>query len=73
MDTSFRPPKGTSLSGTTRFELSLVQIGRTVQPVAFPKNPQKNRKKTVANWLFAQTTHVAVPKSKFACQVVSGV
>jgi len=27
----------------------------------------------VANWLFAQTTHVAVPKSKFASRVVSGV
>ena len=35
--TLFRPPKGTSLSGTTRFEPSLVQIGRTVRPVAFPK------------------------------------
>jgi len=27
----------------------------------------------VANWLFAQTTHVAVPQSKFACLVASGV
>ena len=27
----------------------------------------------MANWLFAQTTHVAVPKSKFACRVASGV
>jgi len=33
------------LSGTTRFELSLVQIGRTVRPVAFPKNPKKKEKK----------------------------
>jgi len=43
--------------------------------VAFPKNPPKTRKekKTVANWLFAQTTHVAVPKSKFAYRVASGV
>jgi len=43
--------------------------------VAFPKNPKKKKKekKTVANWLFAQTTHVAVPKSKFACRVASGV
>jgi len=31
-DTSFRPPKGTFLSGTTRFEPSLVQIGRTDHP-----------------------------------------
>ena len=44
-DTSFRPPKGTSLSGTTRFEPSLVQIGRTVRPVAFPKNPPKKKKR----------------------------
>ena len=34
---------------------------------------QKKEKKTVANWLFAQTTHVAVPRSKFACRVASGV
>jgi len=45
--TSFRPTKGTSLSGTTRFEPSLVQIGRTdctVRPVAFPKKPKKRKK-----------------------------
>ena len=47
--TSFRPPKGTSLSGTTRFEPSLVQIGRTVRPVAFPKKPKK-RKKEKRQW-----------------------
>ena len=40
----FRPPKGTSLSGTTRFEPSLVQIGRTVRPVAFP-NQKKEKKR----------------------------
>jgi len=34
---------------------------------------KKKEKKTVENWLFAQTTHVAVPKSKFACRVASGV
>jgi len=51
----------------------LVQIGRTVQPVALAKKPKKKEKRQVANWLFAQTTHVAVPKSKFACRVVSGV
>ena len=37
--------KGTSLSGTTRFEPSLVQIGRTVRPVALAKNPKKKKKK----------------------------
>jgi len=35
----------TSLSGTTRFEFSLVQIGRTVRPVAFPKKPKKRKKR----------------------------
>jgi len=45
MDTSFRPPKGTFLSGTTRFEFLLVQIGRTVRRVAFPKKPKKEKKK----------------------------
>jgi len=34
---------------------------------------QKKKKKTVANWLFAQTTHLAVSKSKFACRLASGV
>jgi len=43
-DTSFGPPKGTSFSGTTRFELSLVQIGRTVRPVALAKNPKKKKR-----------------------------
>jgi len=37
------------------------------------KKKEKKKKKTVANWLFAQTTQVAVSKSKFACQVASGV
>ena len=64
--TSFWPP--TSLSGTTGFEPSLIEIWRTVRPVDLAK-----KKKTVANWLFVQTTHVAVSKSKFACRVVSGV
>jgi len=49
-----------------------------VQPVALAKKTKEEKKKevikkTVANWLFAQTTHVAVPKSKFACRVASGV
>ena len=49
--TSFRPPKGTSLSKTTRFEPSLVQIGRTVRPVALAKKPKKERKKdTPRQW-----------------------
>ena len=44
--TSFRPPKGTSLSGTTRFEPSLVQIGCTVRPVALEKKPKNKERKT---------------------------
>ena len=54
----------------------MVQFGHTVRPVALAKNPPKKKKRhpqTVANWLFAQTTHVAVPKSKFACRVAPGV
>jgi len=42
-DTPFRPPKGTSLRGTTSFEPSLVQIWRTVRPVLGKEN--KKRKK----------------------------
>jgi len=37
------------------------------------KKQKKKEKKTVRNWLFAQTTHVAVSKSKFACRVASSV
>ena len=37
------------MSGTTRFEPSLVQIGRTVRPVAFPKKPKKE-KDTPRQW-----------------------
>ena len=73
---SFRPPEGTSLLGTTRFEPSLVQIWRNSATCGLGKEnkkKQKERKKTVANWLFAQTTHVAVLKSKFAYRVASGV
>jgi len=41
--TSFRPPKGSSLSGTTRFEPSLIQIWRTVRPVALAKKTKQKR------------------------------
>ena len=44
-DTSLKPPKGTSLRGTTHFEPSLVQVGRTVRPVALAKNPPKKKEK----------------------------
>ena len=44
--TSFTPPKGTSLYGTTHFEPSLVQIGRTVRPVALAKKPKKRQWQT---------------------------
>jgi len=37
------------------------------------KKERKKEKKTVANWLFAQTTQIAVLISKFACRVASGV
>ena len=44
-------------------------------PWPFLRNQKKKKRhpQTVPNWLFAQTTHVAVSKSKFACQVASGV
>jgi len=43
--TSFRPPKGTSLHGTTSFEPSLVQAWRTVRPVALAKKTKIEKKK----------------------------
>jgi len=42
--TSFRPPKGTSLRGTTHFEPWLVQIWRIVRPVALAKKTKKEKK-----------------------------
>ena len=48
--TSLRHPKGTSLSGTTRFVLSLVQIWRTVRPVALAKKPKKEKKTPPRQW-----------------------
>ena len=36
-----RPPKGTSLRGTTSFDVFCVKIGARVSAVAFLKNPQK--------------------------------
>ena len=37
------------------------------------KKKEKNIPKTVANWLFAQTTHVVGSKSNFAWWVACGV
>ena len=34
---------------------------------------KKRHPHTVTNWLFVQTTHVALSESKFACRVASGV
>jgi len=36
-----RPPKGTSLRGTTSFDVFCVKIGARVSAVAFLKNPPK--------------------------------
>jgi len=49
--TSFRPSKGTSFSGTTRFKPSLVQIGRTVRPVALAKKPKKKKRQWQTGYL----------------------
>ena len=46
---SIRPPKGTSLSGTTRFEPLFIQIWRTVRPVALAKKTKKEKKK-IRQW-----------------------
>ena len=43
--TSFRLTKGTSLSGKTCFELSLVQIWRTVPPVALAQKQKRKKKR----------------------------
>ena len=41
-----RPPKGTSLRGTTSFDVFCVKIGARVSAVAFLKNPQKSSRVT---------------------------
>jgi len=66
--TSFRPLKGTSLRGTTRFEPSLVQIWRTVPPVALAKKTKKERKKQL------QTGYSpSPPTSPYQCQSLHAV
>ena len=49
-----RPPKGTSLCGTTSFDVFCIKIGARVSVVAFLMNPKK---KKVAEWLCATHTH----------------
>jgi len=45
-----------------------------VQPVDERKEQKRTQKETptVANWLFAQTTHVVAPPYEFATVVTSG-
>ena len=41
LDFGFATPKGTSLRGTTSFDVFCVEIGARVSAVAFLKNPKK--------------------------------
>jgi len=58
----------------------LVEIDSLVRPVREPKESKKKKKKkkrqgkklTVANWVFAQTTHVDAAICGLACRVVFG-
>jgi len=53
----------------------LVEIGQTVRLGREPKKPKKERqgkKPRVANWVFAQTTHVEAAICGLACRVVFG-
>jgi len=52
-----------------------VTIHPPARLVGEPKKKKKRRKtpETVANWLFAQTTHVVGSKSNFAWWVACGV
>ena len=51
LDFGFATPKGTSLRGTTSYDIFCVKIGARVLAVAFLKNPKK---KKVAESLFAE-------------------
>ena len=59
------PPKGTSLSRTTRFEPSLVQIWRSVRPVALAKKTKKERK-TDSDKLAIRPDH---PRRRICCSI----
>jgi len=67
----------------SRLEIRLdtlhIYIGPLVRPGREPKESKKEKKKkkqgkklTVANWLFAQTTHVYAAICGLACLVVFG-
>jgi len=64
------------LAQNTSTKRRAVAIHPPVRLVGEPKETKKGRKKdtkTVANWLFAQTTHVVGSKPNFAWWVACGV
>ena len=70
-------PKRHLLGGNRTYMPILVEIGSVVRPVREPKESKKKKKKqgkklTVANWVFAQTTHVDAAICGLACRVVFG-
>ena len=70
--TSFVPPKGTSLRGTTRF-WALTGPDLTHSVICGLDKENKNRKKDSGKLAIRPDHHVAVSKSKFACRVASSV
>ena len=58
-----RPPKGTSLRGTTSFDVFCVKIGARVSAVAFLKNPPPQKSSRVTFCGGARNHACAEPKS----------
>ena len=54
---STQPPKGTSLRGNMSYNVQIVKISPLVR-----ETKKKTKTRTVANWVFAQTTHVVASR-----------
>jgi len=73
--TSFRPPKGSSLSGTTRLSprWSRSDVQCDLWSVALAKKTKKRKKDSGKLAIRPDHPRCRISKSKFACRVASGV
>ena len=68
---SFQPPKGTPLAGTTHNDVLIVGMCPKMRSVGVTKKGKKDTNFHASNWLFALTTHVDVSPWNYTFWVVS--